>query len=91
MDKGDLLEFLNAVFLIFYILIIVRVIFSWIGIPQQRPLFIIFKFSYDATEWYLGIFRRIIPTAGMIDFSPIIALIALRVIQSVLFGVIRDM
>jgi YggT family protein len=91
MTKFDLLEFLNAVFLIFYILIVVRIVFSWIGIPSNKALFRIFKFSYDATEWYLGLFRRFIPTAGMIDFSPIIAIIVLRVIQSVAFGLIRDM
>jgi YggT family protein len=91
MSKADILEFLNAVFLIFYILIIIRIVFSWIGIPSQKALFMIFKFSYDATEWYLGIFRRFIPTAGMIDLSPIIAIIVLRVIQSIAFGLIRDM
>ena len=34
-------------------------------------------------EPYLAIFRKIIPPAGGLDFSPIIALIALQILQVV--------
>ena len=90
MTKGDLLQFIDYVFLIFYILVIIRIIFSWIGLPSQKVLYTVFKFSYDATEWYLGIFRRFIPTAGMIDFSPMVALFVLFIIQRIIRSLIIE-
>jgi YggT family protein len=37
---------------------------------------------------YLNIFRRIIPSFGMFDFSPILAIIVLLIVQSVVVGLI---
>ena len=84
----NLVSFVNALFYIYYILIIVRVIFSWIGIPSGGFL-AIYRFVYDVTEPYLGLFRRIIPTVGAIDFSPFIALIVLGIIQSIIVSALR--
>ena len=81
-------SFVSALFYTYYILIIVRIIFSWVGIPSQRTVLQIFKFVYDVTEPYLGIFRRFIPAAGGIDFSPIIALLLLGIIQSIVVSMI---
>ena len=86
MGGFELRGFIGAIFYIYYILIIVRIIFSWVGIPSQRTLLMIYKLIYDVTEPYLGIFRRFIPPVGAIDFSPIIALLLLGVIQSIILG-----
>jgi YggT family protein len=40
---------------------------------------------------FLKPIRRIMPDTGMIDFSPIVLIIALRIIQMLLAGVARDM
>lgn len=77
-------DFVNALFYIYYILVFVRVIFSWIGIPQNRTAYMLFRFVYNLTEPYLGIFRRFIPAAGSIDFSPFIGLLFLGIIQSII-------
>ncbi|MHB0915481.1 MAG: YggT family protein [Thermoleophilia bacterium] len=90
MSKIDIINFIDAIFLIFYLLVIIRIVFSWIGLPKQKAVFVIFKFSYDATEWYLRIFRRLIPTAGAIDFSPMIAMFSLFIIQQIIISVIRE-
>ena len=82
MSVNSIIRFVDALFLVYYILIIVRIIFSWIGIPSGA-LLQIYKFVYDVTEPYLGIFRRIIPSVGVLDFSPCIAIIVLRLIQSI--------
>lgn len=37
---------------------------------------------------YLNLFRRIIPPMGGIDFSPVIALIALNLAERLLFNII---
>ena len=39
-------------------------------------------------EPYLAIFRRFIPPLGGIDFSPVVAILALGIIERVLFSLI---
>ncbi|MDO8736469.1 MAG: YggT family protein, partial [Thermoleophilia bacterium] len=70
MSTFNLAQFVNALFWIYYVLIFVRVIFSWIGLPSHGPFYEIFRFVYNVTEPYLGIFRRFIPSTGGIDFIP---------------------
>lgn len=82
--KGfDLATFIDALFYVYYVLIIVRVLFSWIRLPSGQ-LLIIYRFVYDVTEPYLGLFRRIIPLMGPIDFSPFIGLIVLWIIKGII-------
>ncbi len=40
---------------------------------------------------FLKPIRKIMPDTGMIDFSPIVLIVALRIIQMLLAGVARDM
>ena len=61
--------------------LLVRVISSWLPIsPYSRWI----RWSYILTEWMLAPLRRIIPTIGMIDITPIVAWFALSLIQSAL-------
>ncbi|MHB8792089.1 MAG: YggT family protein [Thermoleophilia bacterium] len=83
MSKTGILGFLDALFWIYYALIFVRVIFSWVGLPSQGTLYEIFRFVYNVTEPYLGIFRRFIPAAGAIDFSPFVGMIVLMIIHRI--------
>lgn len=88
MSGFDLRGFVSAIFYIYYILIIIRVVFSWIGLPSNRTALTLYRFVYDLTEPYLGIFRRIIPMAGQIDFSPLVGLLVLGVIQSIVLNLL---
>jgi YggT family protein len=63
---------------IYRYLIIGYILLSWV--PNARDSFI-GEFLGKLVEPYLSIFRKIIPPLGMIDFSPIVALIALYFIQ----------
>lgn len=67
---------------IYALLIIVRVIFSW-GMSYSNPLM---RFLVRVTEPILAPARRIIPTIGMIDISPIIVIFALQLFQSAIAG-----
>lgn len=73
---------INNIFYFYYLLIILRIFLTWIPSIdwQQQPI----KAIREVTDMYLDIFRRIIPPAGGIDFSPIIALIALQIIQIII-------
>lgn len=77
---------INNVFYFFYLLIILRIFLTWIPNIDwgQQPI----KAIREVTDMYLDIFRRIIPPAGGLDFSPIIALIALQIIQIIVVNVV---
>ncbi|GBE57943.1 YGGT family protein [bacterium BMS3Abin01] len=82
MTGFDARSFVNALFYTYYVFIIIRIVFSWTGIPSNRTLLILFRYVHDVTEPYLGLFRRFIPLAGPIDFSPFVGLLVLGIIQS---------
>ena len=73
---------LIATFIYFYsILIVLRIFMSWLPNINwdNQPM----KGIRLATDAYLDIFRRFVPPLGGIDFSPIVALLALSIIQEV--------
>lgn len=68
----------------FYVMVIfVYILMSWI--PMNGILQDIYRVLGSVCEPYLGIFRKIIPPiGGMIDVSPIIAIIVLQLIVGLL-------
>jgi YggT family protein len=61
--------------------LLVRVISSWLPIsPYSRWV----RWSYILTEWMVAPLRRLIPTLGPIDITPIIAWLLLSLLQSLL-------
>jgi len=63
------------------LVIIARVIVSWFSPSPTNRLVIIL---YQVTEPFLAPLRRIIPRVGMFDFTPLVAIIILRLIVSLL-------
>lgn len=71
---------IDKLFLAYTIMLFVRILGSWI--PElQNSRFMQFIAFY--TDPYLNLFRRFIPPLGMMDFSPVIAFIALSVLEQV--------
>lgn len=70
---------INNIFNLFYFIIILRIFLSWIPSIDwdKNPWFTIRQIS-DA---YLNIFKKFIPPVGMIDWSPIIAIVVLVAVQ----------
>jgi len=60
------------------ILIIVYVLLSWL--PASGAVFEVRRALGGIVEPYLGLFRRIVPTMGMIDISPIVGLLVLQLL-----------
>lgn len=75
---NSIVNFIAAAFTIYQFMIIIYIFMSWV--PSARSS----KFGEylgRIVEPYLGFFRKFIPPIGMIDISPIIALLLLRYIQ----------
>jgi len=65
--------------------IIIRVLLSWV--PVRLP-YGLGEFVWSITEPILGPIRRALPMAGGIDFSPLIALFAIQIAESILLRVL---
>lgn len=81
-----IITLIDIAFQVYSWLLIIRIILSWVRHNPYQP---IIKFIYEVTEPYLGLFRRIVPPMGMIDFSPIVALFVLQLIRQLVFTIIR--
>ncbi|WCN39008.1 YggT family protein [Aneurinibacillus uraniidurans] len=81
----QVLNFIPLAFKIYYFMIIVYILMSWV--PQVRETSL-GEILGKLVEPYLEIFRRFIPPLGVIDISPIVALIALQFAQSGLMSII---
>lgn len=72
----------------FLIVLFVRVIVSWIQFagwrpPSSGPLRAGFDLVIDVTEPPLRLLRRIVPPAGMLDLSVLVAFVVLVVLRTV--------
>ncbi|MBD9222527.1 YggT family protein [bacterium] len=80
---------INTLFYFYYILIILRIFLSWI--PSIDWLSQPFAGIRAVVDPFLGIFRGIIPPIGMLDISPIVAIILLQVLQGVVVGFLNGL
>ena len=92
--RDDVARFVDAIFLVYSILIIVYVLLSMIfslgaRIPYSRFTDAILTFLRDISEPYLQIFRRFIPLIGPLDLSPIVALIVLWFVRVIVVNAIH--
>lgn len=70
----------NSIFQIYWWIIIVRIFLTWIPTINwnAQPC----KFIKDVVDPLLNPFRALIPSIGGLDFSPIIAIIFIQIVQS---------
>lgn len=85
MIGSALLTAVNIVFQVAALAILARVLVSWLPMAGVRidPFHPLIRFLYQITDPILEPIRRF-ATFGMMDFSPIVALILLEVIRRVL-------
>ncbi len=72
-------------FYFYYVLIILRIFLSWIPSIDwdNQP----YAWVRSVTDPFLNIFRGIIPPiGGMLDISPILAIILLQILQGFIVG-----
>ncbi len=67
---------------VYQIILFLRVMLSWFRIDPYSNAFA--RLLYALTEPVLEPIRAILPPAGMIDFSPLVAFLILAVLQMVL-------
>lgn len=83
--RSLLLRIIDILFLVYMIMLMVRIIMSWF--PEYRGSHFV-QFLAFYTDPYLNLFRRIIPPIGMLDISPILAFIALQFLEVIVKSIV---
>jgi YggT family protein len=91
--REDVADYVGALFLVYIILILIRVLISWIPrMPYNPALRSVLDFITETTDPYLNLFRRIIPPIGGggfgLDLSPMIGIIVLVILRGLVVALI---
>jgi YggT family protein len=84
-------NFLNVFIGVYILVILIYIITSWIRLPYSPTLNRIQRFLYDVCDPYLRLFRRVVPPLGPLDLSPMLAVIALLVVQQLLNAILDQL
>jgi YggT family protein len=68
--------------------IIARALMSWLPIDQSSPLV---QMLFRATEPIIDPIRKVMPSTGMIDLSPMVAIIVLIVMEQLVASVAQPL
>lgn len=77
---------LVTVIQLYSLVVVIRVLLTWF--PPLTGT-VLYEFLADLTDPYLNLFRRMIPPVGMIDYSPIIAILALEALAALIARGVR--
>ena len=89
-DRTDVAAYVNALFIVYFILIFARIVLSFVPrMPYNPTLRTVVGFIHEVTDPYLNLFRRVIPPVGPLDLSPILAIFLLFIVQSIVVGLIE--
>ncbi|MBI4199445.1 MAG: YggT family protein [Chloroflexi bacterium] len=86
MILGDPRDLVQLVGTFFYIAIFARVLLSWFpNVPPSNP---VVRLLYSVTEPILRPIRRVLPKFGMMDLSPMVAVLLVVVVQEIFLAVL---
>ncbi len=97
LTRDDIATYVGALFTVYFILIITRIVLSWIQqfrpLPYNLALRAVIGFIEESVDPYLNLFRRFIPPLRVggagIDLSPIFAIFLLLIVQSLVVNAIE--
>jgi YggT family protein len=94
LTRVDIARYVNALFevyiLLIFVYILLNLLFSFgVRLPYSRWSDAVLNFLKDVCEPYLRIFRRFIPPIGMLDLSPMIAIIVLYFVRTIVVNAIQ--
>ena len=92
-SRVDIANYVSALFTVYIILLFLYILLNLIFSLGARPPYsrwtdAMLNFLRDVSEPYLRIFRRVIPPIGMFDFTPMIAIIVLYIVQRLVVNAI---
>jgi YggT family protein len=70
--------FLARLIDLYSLIVLASVVLSWVQLSPDHPLV---RFTHALTEPVLAPIRRVLPELGGLDFSPMVLLVALRLLR----------
>jgi YggT family protein len=83
-------RFIDDFIWVYILLIFIYVLSSWIRVPYSPWVRRIQDFLHDVCEPYLRLFRRILPSFGPLDLSPVVAVIVLIILMRVVDAIFNS-
>ncbi len=83
-------RFIDIFITVYILLIFVYVLSSWVRLPYSPWLRRMQDFLRDVCEPYLRLFRRLLPSLGPLDLSPIVAVISLVILMRVVDAIFNN-
>ena len=93
LTRVDVANYVNALFEVYILLILLYVLLNLLfsfgmRLPYSRWSDAVLGFLREVCEPYLRLFRRFIPPIGMLDITPMVAIIVLIALRSLLVNAI---
>ena len=87
LDAVDQVElFVRVFFFIYTLVLFVYVLTSWLRLPVAlNP---VARFVHEVCEPYLRLWRRVLPSFGPLDLSPMVGIFGLVVLQQILINLL---
>lgn len=91
--RDDIANYVSALIYVYIVLIFIYILlnllFSFgVRLPYARWTDSVLGFLRDVSEPYLRLFRKLIPSIGMFDLSPVLAIIVLYIVRTLLVDAI---
>jgi YggT family protein len=84
---GTLISIVNFLLTVYTFVIIARVFLTWTNISPYHP---VAQWIYRLTEPVLAPIRSFMPQTGMLDWSPMIAMILVIIVRQVVIMVLSS-
>jgi YggT family protein len=84
----NVISFLQVFITVYSLLVLAYVITSWVRLPYSVWLNRIQRFLYDVCDPYLRLWRRILPSFGPLDLSPVVGVAFLYILLAVLTNIL---
>jgi uncharacterized protein YggT (Ycf19 family) len=75
---------------LYTLVILLYILSSWVRLPYSIWLNRIQRFLYDVSEPYLRLFRRLLPSFGGLDLSPMVAVFVLWIVEQLVVRLIDN-
>ena len=80
-----MIQIIDLIFNALYFALLIRILLSWFPHSPYHPLI---QILHQVTDPILNPFKQIIPPVSGLDFSPIVAFLAIQVAHSVVIGIL---
>src|SRR5579884_2338202 len=92
--RNDIAQYVSALFYVYIALIFIHILLNLLfsfgmRLPYSRWSDALMSFLRDVSEPYLRLFRKFIPPLGAFDFSPMVAIIVLYIVESLVVNAIQ--